>query len=83
MLWPRTPQSGEAEDTGAGLAALPGADLWAGAEHAQGPSEPSFSFLSVPAGACRALVDPSFPTVAVSFLRRAAQLCILFLTCAR
>lgn len=37
----------------------------------------------VPAGACRALVDRSFPTVAVSFLRHAAQLCILFLTCAR
>lgn len=61
MLWPRTPQGGEAEDTGAGLAALPGADLWAGAEHAQGPSEPSFSFLSCPRGSVQSACGPFIP----------------------
>lgn len=36
---------GEAEDTGAGLAALLGANLWALAlSSPRGPSEPSFSF---------------------------------------
>lgn len=45
MVWPWTPQSGEAEDAGTGLATLLGAFTFGAGSQPKGPSEPSFSFL--------------------------------------
>lgn len=84
-----TPQNGDAEDTGTGLAALLGAfTSGAGSTHPRGPSEPSLSFLywnclevAVPfvRKHTEQLSNFSFLVYSsVSFCSTTVQLCIVF-----
>lgn len=92
-VWPWTPQSGEAEDAGTGLATLLGAFTFGAGFQPEGPSEPSFSFLlpellgsgcPVCEETCRTMIRFFFVSSFVSFCSTTVQLCIVFRNlCAR